>query len=239
MFRFSEIIAGQPRSGKTFRACQTAKKYLAARRGGVMVYNNFNLNDFEGATTLVLLADKKEIRTPLGNKKIIDCLYFRDKKGKYIEFNYYNICAEHGAFFFIKITKIANKNLYLNTILSIKNTLHIIDDASNIYDNGRTNEATTTILSSLTHYQIDILFLFHNVNIVPPRFYNYATHVTLFKTKVKCDTKKMELVEIVDIIDDAVDYLNSPKTKQFSSITIINDENHSKQKETVVIINKV
>lgn len=63
----------------------------------------------------------------------------------------------------------------------IRGAFILVEDATGFFM-GRQSETTIRILQGKRHAQNDYAFLFHSINSVPPRLYEFANFICLFKT---------------------------------------------------------
>ena len=210
--RLNIIVAGAPRSGKTFYAQKLADKY--SKKGkGILAYNVGLHSDFDEYEEIEFMdkydtskfLDKKqkriyferpEIRLFKYRGKIYDMKYFYQiSKGKKLKA--YRIAdAQSEDLLFISLYKYA------------KDMLIIFDDIRPVFRAGL-KKGSINLFSRINHTGllskdtaakngVDIILIFHNLDKVNSELYDYATHLVTFYCTRRGEVDNSSLNDVIE-----------------------------------------
>lgn len=236
--RQSVLIAGIEQSGKTYFAEQLAAKYIKANRPA-LIYNVGKDSDFAGAEECSPIG-KQDLYNHTRNKKeqygiktLNNLPLFRDEKtGKVLHFKDFNKFYSGKL---VKIYRVREESLLFKSFfMYLYNTLIIFDDNRATTRHGLGHEQIE-LFSRKNHagakyangnQGVDLFFIYHNLDTVPPELYDYLTRAVLFKLNRVPDAR-MNNPEFWENINDAVSKLK--EMPRFSNIEIVLGGEHIKQ----------
>lgn len=167
--RVVNIVVGRPRSGKTYWTEKvTDNKY------DLLVYNWGRPTDWQKLTA----ADHITTRGKRGWQSRTDKIIVDGTQRDLITDNDNRIKTRcfgnwHETKLFIGEYIAAARDIGYESQV-------VIDDASALYSDGKIDGAMNTLISSASHYMCDVYLIFHNVNDVPKKCFNYADNLILF-----------------------------------------------------------
>ncbi len=232
--RLNLIIAGAPRSGKTYYAEKLANNYANSGRI-VLAYNvglSGDFSDFEEVEFLdkidtSKLLDKVKRQSYLFNPEIRLFKY----KGKVYDMKYFvDVCKGKR----LKSYRIADQQsedlFFLSIYKYIKNCLIIFDDIRPVFRSGL-KRGSINLFSRINHTGlqskntsakngVDVVLIFHNLDKVNSELYDYATHLIAFYCTRK--SNKIGNEELECILDDVFEQLKSAEKYTYFEVDIRN-----------------
>lgn len=223
-YRILGIIAGAPRSGKTFFA-ETMCKYVTKSTGKpTLVYNRGLPTDYEDFEKIDFLTVEKTallIKKRKGNYKA----YLNNPRILFFSYNQKIYPVEY----FLKILqgkcvvmrRHENENLLYRCIAEkIGGIQLILDDAKKLFRYGLTDEAIT-LFDRINHagennskipvYGNDVYVMFHSLDAVNEIIFDYATHIFLTRSVNTPDLTKIKIPGLNEAIKKACNELRKDK----------------------------
>lgn len=231
--RSQNIIAGVEQSGKTFYAEQLGKRY-AGKGGCTFVYNRGRERDFSDYEPIEILSIQDHERLLQSKvkrreyKRYPFIAYFM-YQGHRIPFKrFYEFSRGKKLMCYRVGDRQTERLLFQAMFWYMADTLIIFDDARPIFRQGLTAEHITLfsrknhagIKTTQPNRGVDISMIFHNLDKVTTEAYDYATHLTMFKTTRLPDRGHVDNDQLADLIEQAYTKVNAAKKYSFAQINI-------------------
>lgn len=154
------VLIGSNKTGKSYTVLTMAKRMLKADRGRKIIIVSSNFHD-------ETLKSVRKIRTLKALKSLNSGI---------VQYWDFDIQRQHGDFGIFKTMYEAMLDGYL------QHGAIFFDDATNYFPNNTVDGTTRSFFSSYRHYYIDLFYIFHNIQDVPPFVYRNIHHIILKKT---------------------------------------------------------
>lgn len=220
--KHSVLIAGLEQSGKTYFCEQVAKAYVAGGKTAV-IYNVGKDSDFAGAEICEPLSKETLYRNTRNKTEIayIKSLghipAFRDEKtGKVIPFQFFR---QFYAGKMVKIYRAKDERFLFKSFFTYLFDTMIVFDDNRATTRGGLGHELIELCSRKNHagakycesgrQGVDLFFIYHNLDTVPPELYDYITRAVLFSLNRMPEHSRVNNPEFWEIISESVEELKA------------------------------